>query len=223
MMALLTGLFAGALHVLAGPDHLVALAPIAADKPRRALSLGLRWGLGHGLGVVTLGLLAIFAKDFIDTAWLSARSELMVGFVLIGVGLWAARRASGLVVHAHGHDHEGDTHEHLHVHVGGPSYADHRAHLGHQHAAFMVGMLHGAAGTGHLLGVLPSLALPPFEATLYLGAYLLAAVVAMGLCALAMGRLVGGRSLAALRRVMFASSASAIALGVVWVAQAWNF
>jgi hypothetical protein len=87
----------------------------------------------------------------------------------------------------------------------------------------MVGMLHGAAGTGHLLGVLPSLALPPFEATLYLGAYLLAAVVAMGLCALAMGRLVGGRSLAALRRVMFASSASAIALGVVWVAQAWNF
>jgi hypothetical protein len=49
MMALLTGLFAGALHVLAGPDHLVALAPIAADKPRRALSLGLRWGLGHGL------------------------------------------------------------------------------------------------------------------------------------------------------------------------------
>jgi hypothetical protein len=51
MMALLIGLLADALHVLAGPGHLVALAPIAADKPRRALSFGLHWGLGYGLGI----------------------------------------------------------------------------------------------------------------------------------------------------------------------------
>ena len=51
MLLILTGLSAGALHVLSGPDHLAVVAPLVAEKPSKGLQLGFKWGLGHGLGV----------------------------------------------------------------------------------------------------------------------------------------------------------------------------
>jgi hypothetical protein len=44
--------------VFSGPDHLSAIAPIACVEQRRVWIVGLRWGLGHSLGVVIIGLLA---------------------------------------------------------------------------------------------------------------------------------------------------------------------
>ena len=44
----------------------------------------------------------------------------------------------------------------MHVHAG-PAWA---RRLGHAHAAFCMGILHGIAGSSHFLGVLPALALP---------------------------------------------------------------
>ena len=221
MFALLSGLAAGAAHVVTGPDHLAALAPIAVDRPMRALGLGLRWGLGHGIGVVALGGLGIGARSLINVDAVSAWSEFAVGFMLIAMGLWAFRRATRMVVHAHGHTHaEAGDHAHLHVHDGGTQH-DAAAHKGHAHAAFFVGMLHGAAGTGHLLGVLPSLALPPTQAAIYLGAYFVAAVLSMGIFGALMGRVVRRFGQGALRRVMFGVSSLAVAVGAVWIVQAW--
>ena len=214
-------------HVITGPDHLAALAPIAVDRPRRAMALGLRWGLGHGLGVVLLGCLGIFARATVDVALISAWSEFIVGFALVFVGLWSARCAFRMVVHAHEHqhdhhDHHGGkgAHSHFHVHASADDHDAPEAHSAHSHAAFFVGMLHGAAGTGHLLGVLPSLALPPVDASIYLGSYFVAAVAAM----VAFGGLLGvvsrNRSPEALRRIMYAASSVAVLLGFVWIGQA---
>lgn len=216
MFALISGLAAGAAHVVTGPDHLAALAPIAVDRPLKALGLGLRWGLGHGLGVVALGGLGILARDLVDVDAISAFSELLVGFLLVVMGLWALRRASRMVIHTHGHAHDDADHAHLHVHAS-PERHDRAAHRGHSHAAFFVGLLHGAAGTGHLLGVLPSLALPPSEAALYLGAYFVAAVGAMGLFGALMGRLARRFGLLGLRRIMYGVSTTAIAIGALWL------
>ncbi|MBO6557758.1 MAG: hypothetical protein JJ957_14725 [Pseudomonadales bacterium] len=49
LLIVITGFAAGAAHVCLGLDHLAALMPLSQGKSRwRALSPGVRWGLGHG-------------------------------------------------------------------------------------------------------------------------------------------------------------------------------
>ena len=222
IFALFAGLTAGAAHVVAGPDHLAALAPIAVNDPRRAARLGFLWGCGHGLGVVALGLLGVLAGRGLNIELMSNWAEFAVGLALILVGLWAFRRASKIIIHAHEHDHDdnGQTHSHLHVHISDTGH-DNSSHRGHSHAAFAVGLFHGVAGTGHLLGVLPSLAMPTTEALIYLSAYLLAAILSMA----AFGALVGGfikrQGIRHLRKIMLAIASVAVTIGVAWVGLAW--
>ena len=220
MFALLTGLAAGALHVVAGPDHLAALAPLAVKDRARATRIGATWGLGHGLGVAVVGGLGLLARQFIDIQWISGWSEFLVGFLLIGVGLWSLRVTARFTVHDHGHDHAREApaaHTHLHVHVGERAH-DATAHAGHTHAAFGVGMLHGAAGTGHLFVVLPAMALPTGQAGLYLAAYLVSAVATMAGFGGALGAVarIGGPKV--VRGLMGASGALAIVVGGFWLA-----
>lgn len=216
MLTFLTGLAAGGLHVVSGPDHLAALAPIALRDGRSAVRVGATWGAGHGLGVVLVGLLAMVLQQFVAAQWLSDFSERLVGLLLIGVGAWALRVARGVTVHAHGHGHEDHHHEHLHLHVGDVGH-DARAHRGHSHLALGAGVLHGAAGAGHLLGVLPALALPPLWAALYLGCYLLGAIAAMAGFAAVLGSLVSRVGPGAVRQLMVASALGAIGIGAFWL------
>ncbi len=228
MITLLSGLAAGAAHVVTGPDHLAALAPIAADQPRKAAAVGLRWGFGHGVGVILLGGLGVFTRASIDVQAISAWAEFFVGALLLAVGGWAFYRASQIVVHSHPHIHQdadhahtdGD-HAHFHVHASDSNHDNSQAHKGHSHAAFMVGLLHGAAGTGHLFGVLPSLALPPQQALVYLSAYFVAAVAAMAGFGALMGVVTRDRGPEVLRRAMYCTSSAAVFLGAFWMVQAW--
>lgn len=217
MLTVLTGLAAGAVHVVSGPDHLAALAPIAADQPRRAMWLGVRWGLGHGASVVLLGVLGLVARAYVDLHAFSEWSEFAVGFVLIGVGLWALRQARRLVIHQHEHTHNDDTHAHLHIHADTTPHHHPKAHRGHNHAAFFVGALHGAAGTGHLFGVLPSLALPTAQAGAYLTAYVFGAVVAMASFGYGLGRIARWGSPRVLRVILYACALTAIGVGCAWI------
>ncbi len=216
MLTVLTGFAAGALHVVTGPDHLAALAPIALRDRLGAIRTGATWGLGHGTGVVLIGGLGIAANELVDATWLSAWSEFLVGFLLLGVGAWALRSALRLTVHQHDHEHVSSDHSHLHLHLGEEAH-DASAHRGHTHAAFGVGLLHGAAGTGHLLGVIPALALPAAQAALYLAAYLVAAVISMAAFGGAMGLLAKRAGLRAMRGLMIASGVGAVAVGLYWL------
>ncbi|MCB9765141.1 MAG: hydantoin utilization protein A [Alphaproteobacteria bacterium] len=218
MIALLTGLAAGSLHVVSGPDHLAALAPLALEDRARAGWRGAIWGLGHGLGVVAAGGLGLLARAWVDLAVVSAWSERLVGVLLVGLGVWALRRARALTIHAHPHHHEATGHSHLHVHTGAHPHDHPRAHRRHTHAAFGVGVLHGAAGAGHLFGVLPALALETPDAVLYLLGYLVAAVLSMAAFGGALGQLLRWGSPAAVRRLVAVSGLVAIAVGVVWLA-----
>jgi len=94
MITLLSGFAAGSLHVLSGPDHLAALAPMAAADHGRATSLGFRWGLGHGLGAAGLGLLALLGRGFIHVESWSAGAEAVVGLALVGLGVWSWHTAT---------------------------------------------------------------------------------------------------------------------------------
>mmetsp|Transcript_30854 Transcript_30854/g.98512 ORF Transcript_30854/g.98512 Transcript_30854/m.98512 type:complete len:104 (+) Transcript_30854:2-313(+) len=85
--------------------------------------------------------------------------------------------------------------------------------------AYGVGILHGAAGTGHLFGVLPSLALPPAGAAIYLFSYLASAVLSMAAFGYAIGTLArhGSRVGVRLYHVTYGAAFLAIGVGLFWI------
>lgn len=216
MLITLAGALAGFVHVLAGPDHLAAVAPLAIADRRRGWFAGWTWGLGHASGVVLVALFAVVLRDVLPPVdMISGWSERLVGVALIGLGFWTLRRGFriGTAVHAHG----ATLHEHVHVQAG-PGWLK---RLGHAHASFYMGVLHGAAGTSHFFGVVPALALPTQAAAVgYIAAFGIGTVLAMtafGAAAGLAGARTGG-SPAAYRALTLASGAVAIMVGGVWLA-----
>src|SRR2546429_1136483 len=158
MIAILTGLLAGIVHVWSGPDHLAAIAPLAVRRPKQTWIPGSKWGLGHSAGVAIVGVLSLLLRDLIPMDLISNWGERLVGVMLLAIGAWALRKA--FKVHAHEHEHDGDRHIHMHSHSHKVAHQDPEAHHGHTHAAFGIGLLHGLAGSSHFLGVLPILLMP---------------------------------------------------------------
>lgn len=216
----LAGLLAGLLHVFAGPDHLAALAPLSLRARGRAWAVGLRWGLGHSSGVLVVAAVAFGLHQVVRLEAWSGWGERLVGVTMIGLGLWGLRSLFRERLHAHEHRHEGETHVHFHVHRPQTDHAGPKAHV-HGHAAFWVGTLHGLAGTAHLVGVLPSLALPTgLETASYLAAFGFGTIAAMTAFAAAVGVFAPGRSergLRAYRGALGTASALCALTGVAWL------
>jgi hypothetical protein len=214
MFIVLTGALAGLFHVLSGPDHLAAVAPLAVQDGRRGWLSGWTWGLGHASGVVVVALLAIALRDLLPPIdAISAWSERLVGVALIGIGLWALRRSMRIQPRPHRH---GDVaHDHLHVQAG-PTWV---RRLGHAHASFCLGILHGVAGSSHFLGVLPALALPTRGAAVsYIVAFGVGTVIAMTAFAAVIGSVGGHRHGASLYKGMLRAAAMlAIGVGAFWL------
>ncbi len=215
MVPILTGFAAGGLHVFSGVDHLAALAPAAVENPDAAARTGTFWGLGHGIGVVIVGGVGLVLRGFVDIEAWSSWAEFLVGFLLVGIGIWAIVRSRTVEIHGHSHEHDATSHEHLHAHSPGDT--------SHHHAALGVGIFHGMAGGGHLFGVLPALALPTTQAVMYLFAYLVASVAAMGGFAFGVGKLAARSGTAWIKRLMFGSGVLAIIVGAVWIVASWPF
>ena len=176
LINVLTGFAAGAVHVVSGADHMIAMAPSAIRKPRVALMDGLAWGVGHSAGVLILSLLGILARDLINIELMSSYAEFLVGVSLLIVGALAIRTSLRVNIHMHQHMHgEEKPHKHFHFHSLG-----NKLHRSHTHAATGLGILHGFAGASHLVAIIPALALPLVGALIYLFAYLLGSVFAMG-------------------------------------------
>jgi hypothetical protein len=215
MLTALTGALAGLLHVLSGPDHLAAVAPIAVADRERGWIAGWTWGIGHASGVVVVAVIAILLRDVLPPIEIiSAWSERLVGGALVAIGIWALGRSLKVrpATHVHGHA----AHEHVHVQAG-PVWL---RRLGHVHASFCLGVLHGIAGSSHFFGVLPALALPTRGAAFtYIGAFGVGTVAAMTAFA-AIAGLAGARtrhSPAAHRLMMMATALVAIVVGGVWL------
>lgn len=192
VLALFAGLAAGFFHVLAGPDHLAAVAPMAAGNHRVAWRAGFSWGLGHTAGVLLVGALLLAFRELLPLEALSAWSERLVGFALLAVGLWGLWRAGA---------------PHVHQHVPAtPSFA--------------MGTLHGLAGSSHLYGVLPSLMFPSrVDALLYLTGFGAGAIAAMTAVSAALGAVAaaGRGSRAVHQAVLYAASTAAVVVGGVWL------
>lgn len=199
------GLLAGLVHALSGPDHLSAVAPLVVEERRRGWTTGLLWGMGHSVGVWGVGLLALALRGLLPVDRLSSVSERLVGAVLIGVGLWGLRRVW------------------LARSSGKPSEASHHHHLPARPslAALWIGTLHGLAGSSHLLGILPALALPSAAASLaYVVAFGLGSIAAMVAFSSALGLValrLTTRGAGAYQAVLATFSALSIVVGGWWL------
>jgi len=210
------GLLAGLLHVFAGPDHLAALAPLSLQARKRAWAVGLRWGIGHSSGVLVIAAIAFGLRQVLPLEELSGWGERLVGATMIVLGLWGLRSLFRERLHAHEHDHAGHGHVHFHVHRADEDHREAKAHV-HTHAAFWVGTLHGLAGTAHLVGVLPSLALPTGRETAgYLGAFALGTIIAMTAFAAVVGVTAPG-GLRVYRWALGTASGLCALTGVAWI------
>lgn len=200
MLSLLTGVVAGAVHVLAGPDHLAVLAPFSVEAGRGAWRVGLRWGIGHTAGLVGVAALAWLLRGALDLSLLQRASAPLIGVVLIGVGVWG-------LVHA--------SRAHVGVHAPG------EAHV-HTTAALLFGTLHGIAGTGGVLAVIPVLAMPTaLGAGVYLLGFSAGTLASMVAFAMLLGRLSPRTHGSAYRRVFVAASTAAVVVGAAWLVLAW--
>jgi hypothetical protein len=193
MFAAIAGLAAGLVHVLSGPDHLAAVAPLSTDRDRPRWRAGLQWGLGHTAGVLVIGLLLVAFRHVLPIDTISAYSERVVGIALVVLGMWGFVRARA-------------PQPHVHAAAG---------------ASFAMGALHGIAGSSHLFGVLPALALPTqLAAFAYLAGFGVGAVLAMTVFSAVVGAIAvsaARRGVNAYRGVLYACSLSAMLVGSFWL------
>ena len=193
MFAVFAGLAAGLLHVFSGPDHLAAVAPLAADRDRQSWRTGLQWGVGHTAGVVLIATLLLLLKEQLPLDSISIYSERIVGLSLIAIGVWGVWKATRAAIIPH-------------------------SHAG---ASFAMGTVHGLAGSSHLFGVLPALAFSTrLDSLLYLGGFGIGAIAGMSAFAAGMGVLSKRMSRTSQRRYsgfLYASSAAALVIGGFWL------
>jgi sulfite exporter TauE/SafE len=145
------GFVLGLRHAL-DPDHVVAVTTLASQRAgwRRTSLVGGFWGLGHALSLGFVGGIILLLRLSVPAA-VSAGLEALVGVMLVVLGTLALRRARRTRLHAHPHEHDGATHVHLHAHAP-------RETAVHQHPhplkgglrPFLVGLVHGLAGSAGL-------------------------------------------------------------------------
>jgi uncharacterized membrane protein YfcA len=198
LVALLLGLSLGLLHVVTGPDHLGAIAPMASVERQRVWSIGLRWGLGHSLGVLGVALLAGLVAHLALIDVVSQTSERLVGIMLIAIAAWGWWRFQ----HYH-HDHTSTS-----------------ARPSGRFAPYAIGIVHGCAGGSHLVGILMLLTFPTLAGIFsYVAGFVVGTVLAMTAFAAGIGWLVTTQRFSERRMkwLLLGSTICSASIGVWWL------
>jgi len=143
------GFVLGLRHAL-DVDHLVAVSTIVSERRGlwRSSLVGAAWGLGHTTSLLAVALVVIGFRAEIPPL-VGQLLELGVAVMLIGLGVrLLVAVARGDALHAHVHAHGGRAHAHPHLHPHGAAGHDHGP--GHRRP-FLVGLVHGLAGSGALM------------------------------------------------------------------------
>lgn len=209
------GLASGMRHAVEA-DHVAAVSTLVAEGrgSRHAAWMGAWWGLGHTAALLAVGLVLGLWRATLPPA-VETALEFGVALMLIGLGAHAIRRAlrdplSGTPqVHAHGctvHSHPTGA---THVHVGRVAVSP---------RSFLVGVVHGLAGSGALVAVTMT-QIPGFSTRmLYVALFGLGSIVSMaalsGVAGWQIARLAARPAWRG--RLQVAVGALSIAVGLLW-------
>jgi len=149
-------------------DHVAAVATLtsAEGSVRKAIPIGLLWGAGHTLTLGVFCTAALVMKTVLpDTLALMLEAAVGVMLVVLGGDILVRMIRERIHFHLHRHD-DGIVHFHAHSHAGEKSHNPNHHHHGHPKRvlvrAFLVGLMHGMAGSAALIvlaaGSIPSTA-----------------------------------------------------------------
>jgi high-affinity nickel permease len=160
-------------------DHVVAVSTFVSREPNlvRSWLVGTFWGAGHTLSLVATGLATIVFKLTLPPGT-EKTLEMIVALVLILLGGHAVLCSLG-PVHLHRHEHGGRDHTPLHVHVLGLDRHTHRHLFVLGSRPFLVGMLHGLAGSAALMLLVLASIPSPLAGVLYIAMFGLGSTAGM--------------------------------------------
>lgn len=151
--ALGLGFVLGLRHAL-DADHIAAVSTIVSESRSvwRSSLVGTSWGVGHTTALLAAGT-AVTGLNLTIHPGLAHSIETSVAIMLILLGARAVHTAlREWKIHRHPHSHDDRTHIHFHVHVSGSDNApQHRHVLAFAARPFLVGMVHGFAGSAGLM------------------------------------------------------------------------
>jgi high-affinity nickel permease len=212
------GFVLGLRHAL-DADHVAAVATFSTEERNlwRSSLIGAWWGAGHTAALLIFGALIVALKLVISER-LSQFLEFTVGLMLVMLGVNVLRKLwSGTAIHVHTHTHGGSEHSHLHVQLGSGEHA-------HQHRVvrlagrpFVVGVVHGLAGTAAVLllvvGAIPS-ALLAIGTIVIFGVGTIGGMMAMSILMSVPLVYAAGRVRAVERVLRFAAGAFSLGFGI---------
>lgn len=151
--ALGLGFVLGLRHAL-DPDHIAAVSTIVSEHKTMARSalVGAFWGMGHTVSLLMVAL-AVLALRLEISGSAAMWMEFAVAVMLVALGARAIRRSfTGLKMHVHTHTHDGTEHLHIHFHTHPHEHEHKHWHLfGVGAPPFLIGMVHGLAGSAGLM------------------------------------------------------------------------
>lgn len=215
------GFLLGARHAL-DADHLAAVSTILSGRPSLRTSgfVGFCWGLGHTAVLLVVGLAVIVLKVTIPEPVAQAL-EFGVGLMLVLLGGSLAMTLLREQWHLHVHRHGEETHLHFH---------SHRLQADHEHVhwlqlslrPFVVGTVHGLAGSAALMLMVLSAVHTAWEGVAYILFFGIGSILGMVLLGvmislpLVFSASCGRRTLAAVQGL---ASLGSIGLGLVMMAR----
>lgn len=286
----------GFLHVALGPDHLSALATLSVGNSYKAFNLGVKWGLGHSTGLVTIAIAFISLKGNLDLKSIANKINYVLGVFMmvlgisgiisafkssadmrkkrdkrdgdnrgvVGTGATAAPTSSSVLLTSSSSSnsrHKSSNNNNIND-VEKPSNTDHECrgstssstsdddetHYDGDHldccgyiitpatfstsldmrdpwtqkiVSFSIGILHGAAGPGAILGVLPAVEMQSWVASsTYLFAFVVSSTLCMGIFAALYGELtkrLGSTADGAELCLRVFSSSCSVVVGALWL------
>lgn len=210
-------LAAGILHVLLGPDHLAAIMTVSACQGSAAIWYGIRWGVGHSVGLLLVALILwlVGHDGNLASSYFAQYASYFSGAFMILLGIYFVRDIlqndkSGMgfsavttvelelstvvgwnvAVPDSPVDEEGklDEEQSHPLRREAPAKAE-KVSIRQALASLFAGIVGGVAGPGGVLAIVPaSYYSTKFEAVAYILMFIVSSTAAMGGIAYAYGR-----------------------------------
>ena len=175
--------------------------------------LGAVWGAGHTTALILMGLL-VYGFTFSIQKEVFSGFEFLVGIMLIFLAITRITNKSILKI----------KHRHPHMHKDGSIHFDVHDHKdknhSHNHKSYLIGMIHGLAGSGTLI-VMLSGAIHSFSTTLmFIGIFGIGSIIGMSLVGGLIGIPIGlSNNLKAKKIIGYMTGSFSFVLGVIIIYQ----
>lgn len=166
IISLLTIGFAFGLRHAFDADHIAAVSALSihAANKKKAVLHGIFWGFGHTVTLLGVGI-SVFFFGFHIQPQFSGFFEFLVAVLLIGLGIFSCIKTVQPSVHSH------------------PPFGLHR----HPHPSFLIGIIHGLAGSAGVFVLIISMMKSPLLGLLYILVFGLGTIAGMAVISFFIG------------------------------------